>query len=125
MAIPTSAQALMQGMLKKPLYVVLRRPVDLSRLNELLPSHLEWAIQSEKRGELFASGPFMQDDGVPGAGGGMSIFRADSVAEVERILSGDPFIQQGVYAVDIKKWVLMEGGFTVSVRFSDQTYLLR
>lgn len=125
MTIPTPAQALMQGMLKKPLYVVLRTPVDLTRINELLPAHLEWAVQCEKRGELFASGPFVKEGGAPGADGGMSIFRADSTAEVERILSGDPFIQQGVFAADIKKWVLMEGGFTVTVRFSDQSYLLR
>jgi len=121
----SQAQALMQGMLKKPLYVVLRTPVDLSRINELLPAHLEWAVQCEKRGELFASGPFVQEGGAPGTGGGMSIFRADYVAEVERILSGDPFIQQGVYAADIKKWLLMEGGVTVTFRFSDQSYVLR
>ena len=125
MTTSTQAQALMQAMLKKPLYVVLRTPVDLSRINELLPAHLEWAVQCEKRGELFASGPFVNDQAPPGADGGMSIFRADSVAEVERILSSDPFIQQGVFSVVVKKWVLMEGGFTVSVRFSDQSYVLR
>lgn len=125
MTMPSQAQALMQAMLKKPLYVVLRRPVDLSRINELLPAHLEWAVQCEKRGELFASGPFVQDGDAPGAQGGMSIVRADSAAEAERIVSGDPFVQQGVYAVEIKKWMLMEGGLTVTVRFSDQSYLLR
>lgn len=125
MNTPSQAQALMQGMIKKPLYVVLRIPVDMSRLNQLLPAHLEWAVQCEKRGELFASGPFMQEGTAPGSQGGMSIVRADSVEEVQRILSGDPFIQQGVFTVDIKKWMLMEGGFTVSVRFSDQSYLLR
>lgn len=125
MTTPAQAQALMQGMLKKNLYVVLRTPVDLSRINELLPAHLEWAIQCERRGELFASGPFVAEGGAPGPAGGMSIFRAGSVEEVERILSGDPFIHQGVFAAEIKKWVLMEGGFTLSVRFSDQSYLLR
>lgn len=125
MTTSTQTQALMQAMLKKPLYVVLRTPVDLSRINELLPAHLEWAVQCEKRGELFASGPFVKEDGAPGTEGGMSIFRADSPAEVERILSGDPFIQQGVFSVVVRKWVLMEGGFTLSVRFSDQSYLLR
>lgn len=125
MTTSTQTQALMQAMLKKPLYVVLRTPVDLSRINELLPAHLEWAVQCEKRGELFASGPFVKEDGAPGTEGGMSIFRADSSAEVERILSGDPFIQQGVFSVVVRKWVLMEGGFTLSVRFSDQSYLLR
>lgn len=122
---PTQAKALMQGMLNKPLYVVLRTPVDLSRINELLPAHLEWVVQCEKRGELFASGPFMKEGAAPGAGGGMSIVRAESETEVERILSADPFIQQGVFAIEIRRWVLMEGGFTLTVRFSDQTYLLR
>lgn len=125
MSQPSSEQAMLGAMLNKPLYVVLRTPVDLSRLNELLPAHLEWAVQCEKRGELFASGPFVQDGAAPGSQGSMSIVRADSVAEVQRIMSGDPFIQQGVFTIDIKKWVLMEGGFTVSVRFSDQSYLLR
>lgn len=120
-----SAQAMLAAMLNKPLYVALRTPVDLSRLNELLPAHLEWAVQCEKRGELFASGPFVQEGSAPGTAGSMSIIRADSQAEVRRILSADPFIQQGVFTASIKKWVLMEGGFTVSLRFSDQSYLLR
>jgi hypothetical protein len=55
----------------------------------------------------------------------MSIFRASSEAEVRKILAGDPFIHAGVYTVEIKKWVLMEGSMTLSVRFSDQSYLLR
>ncbi|MDX3895228.1 YciI family protein [Pusillimonas sp.] len=125
MTIPAQAQALMQAMLNKPLYVALRTPVDLSRINELLSAHLEWVVQCERRGELFASGPFVAGDGPPGAHGGMSIFRADSVAEAQRILSGDPFIQQGVFTAEIKKWMLMEGGMTVTLRFSDQSYLLR
>lgn len=120
-----SAQERLRAMLNKPLYVALRTPVDLSRLNELLPAHLEWAVQCEKRGELFASGPFVQDGAAAGTPGGMSIIRADTVAEVQRILSLDPFIQQGVFTADIKKWLLMEGGFTLSLRFSDQSYLLR
>lgn len=119
------AKGLMQKMLQKPLYVALRMPNDLSRFSEFLEAHLEWAIASEKRGELFASGPFVEEGGVPGAAGGMSILRASSVDEVMRLLEEDPFIRERVYIPFIKRWVLMEGGMTVTVRFSDQSYLLR
>lgn len=125
MSIPANAQAMMAKMLGKPLFVALRIPADLSRFTDNLTAHLKWAMQCEQRGELFASGPFVEAGGVPGALGGMSIFRASSEAEVRKILADDPFIREGVYTVDIKKWVLMEGGMTLSVRFSDQSYLLR
>jgi len=125
MSLPADAQAMMAKMLGKPLFVVLRVPADLSRFAEILAPHLQWAAQCEQRGELFASGPFVGEGRAPGALGGMSIFRAASESEVREILSGDPFIREGVYTVEIKKWVLMEGGVTVSLRFSDQSYLLR
>ena len=125
MSLPVNAQAMMARMLGKPLFVALRVPADLSRFTEVLTPHLQWAAQCEQRGELFASGPFVGEGGTPGALGGMSIFRAASESEVREILAGDPFIREGVYTVEIKKWVLMEGGVTVSLRFSDQSYLLR
>jgi len=125
MQVSSQAQALMQDMIKKPLFVALRKPADLTRFHELLPAHLQWAVQCEQRGELFASGPFIDANRQAGAPGGMSIFRAGSIDEVERILSGDPFISQGVYTAEIKKWMLMEGGMSVTVSFSKQTYQLR
>lgn len=125
MSLPANAQAMMVKMLGKPLFVALRIPADLSGFSENLADHLKWATQCEQRGELFASGPFVAAGGVPGALGGMSIFRASSEAQVRKILADDPFIRHGVYTAEIKKWVLMEGGMTLSVRFSDQSYLLR
>jgi uncharacterized protein YciI len=125
MEINANARALMQQMLQKPLYVALRTPNNLSRFSELLEAHLQWAIDVERRGLLFASGPFVEDGGVPGALGGMSILRASSLEEANNILAEDPFIREKVYLPFVKKWMLMEGGVTVSFRFSDQSYLLR
>jgi len=113
------------GMLNKPFYVVLRRPADLSRLDALLPAHLEWAVKAERRGELFMSGPFSAEDTKPGTQGGLSILRAESEAAAWRILEADPFIKQGVFTAEIKRWTLMEGGMTVTLRFSNQAYQLR
>ncbi|SFU43471.1 YciI family protein [Pseudoduganella namucuonensis] len=125
MDINDNARGLLAKMLQKALYVALRTPNDLSRFGELLEAHLQWAIAAEQRGELFASGPFVEEGGAPGALGGMSIVRASSMEEAQQILARDPFIREGVYLPSIRKWLLMEGGVTVTLRFSDQSYLLR
>lgn len=116
-----SAHELLRAMLNKPLYVALRKPGELARMPQLLEAHLHWMIAAERRGELFASGPFTDDESAPGSLGGMSIVRAASASHAKDILSCDPFVKEGVVTIDIKKWLLMEGGFAVSVRLSDQT----
>lgn len=123
--VPTESQALLQKMLQKPFFVALRTSQDLSKVPALLEEHLLWAIGAERRGELFASGPFVDGTSPPGALGGMSILRASSLEEAQQILNGDPFIREGAFSVSIKKWMLMEGGLTLTVRFSDQSYILR
>lgn len=115
------SRQLLAAMLNKPLYVALREPRDLRRIQEFLPAHLEWAIQAERRGELFASGPFAAEGCPPGSAGGMTIVRAGSHDEAEAVLSQDPFVKEGLVTVTIRKWILMEGGFTVTMRFSDQS----
>ncbi|AUT76265.1 YciI family protein [Paraburkholderia hospita] len=124
MNLSDSARLLLRQMLQKPLYVVVRVPNDMSRFDELIEDHLKWAIAAEGRGELFASGPFFDERGEPGTSGGMSILRATSIEEVQTILSDDPFIQEKVYTASIRKWLLMEGGITVNLRFADRSYTL-
>jgi uncharacterized protein YciI len=116
-----AAGKLLAGMLNKVLYVALRTPRDTSRLGELLESHLRWAIAAERRGELFASGPFVADDIAPGSIGGMSILRAASEEEARAILAADPFVAEGAYSVDVRRWLLMEGSLTLNVHLSDQS----
>jgi uncharacterized protein YciI len=118
------AQQLLQAMLNKPLYVVLRTPSNTARMQELLEPHLRWAIAAERRGELFASGPFVAEGMPAGMLGGMSIVRASSEGEAREILGGDPFIAQGVFSIEVRRWMLMEGGFSLTVRFSDQSIRL-
>jgi uncharacterized protein YciI len=116
-----SAQELMRAMLNKPFYVALREPVDLARMPQLLEAHLRWMVAAERRGEVFASGPFASDLDPSGALGGMTIVRAYSAEEANEILGGDPFVKEGVVQVQIRKWLLMEGGFSITVRLSDQS----
>lgn len=116
-----NAQRMMRGMLNKRLFVALRHPANLAKGPENLEAHLQWAIAAERRGELFASGPFVADGAQPGALGGMTILRAASHEEAQRILGGDPFVREGVVTIELRHWQIMEGSVTVSMRFSDQS----
>ena len=116
-----AAHELLRSMLNKPLYVALRTPLDTARMGELLMDHLHWAIAAERRGELFASGPFVAEGAEPGNLGGLSIMRAGSLDEARAILAKDPFVEHGAVSIELRRWLLMEGGVTVTVRFSDQS----
>jgi uncharacterized protein len=121
MDLTPAAMDMLRAMLNKPLFVALRNPADLTKSAGLLEAHLQWAVAAERRGELFASGPFVAEGAAPGSQGGMTIVRAASHDEARKILEQDPFVREGVVSIDLRKWSLMEGGITVSMRFSDQT----
>jgi uncharacterized protein YciI len=113
---------LTERMLKKKLFVMLRRTVAPEKIPDKLIAHLQWMIEAERKGHLFASGPFVVAGQAPGAAGSLSILRADSMGEAEKVANEDPFVQAGIIAYEMKEWSVMEGGFSVRVNFSDQTY---
>ena len=111
-------------MLKRELYVVLTTPTrPMSELLPLLPDHLHYMIDLEKRGTLFASGPFLAGkDLLPGTG--MTILRAGSLEEAEAIAGEDPLNKSGMRTFVVRTWQLNEGCFTVTVNYSDGSYLI-
>jgi uncharacterized protein YciI len=93
----------------------------MSELLPLLPDHLNYMIDLEKRGMLFASGPFLAGkDLLPGSG--MTILRAGSLEEAEAIAWEDPFNKSGMRTFEVRTWQLNEGSFTVTVNYSDRSY---
>ncbi len=110
------------GMLQKIFYAVFTTPLKpMSELMPLLPEHLNYMIDLEKRGILFASGPFLADANVT-PGSGMTILRASSYEEAEAIAKQDPFNKSGMRSFEIKTWQLNEGSYTVTVNYSDRSY---
>lgn len=109
-------------MLKRELYVVFTTPTrPMSELLPLLPDHLNYMIDLEKRGTLFASGPFLAGkDPLPGTG--MTILRAGSLEEAEAIAGDDPLNRSGLRTFEVRTWQLNEGSFTVTVNYSDKSY---
>jgi uncharacterized protein YciI len=111
---------LSERMLRKKLYVVLSAAKRGSDLKPHLAAHLEYMIKLEKKGLLFASGPFSPTDGtVPGEG--MTILRTKSVKQARAIASRDPFFVNGLRTFEIREWTLNEGTFGLKVNLSDQT----
>jgi len=114
--------ALTQRMLKKKLYVVLSTPIEggAEKLLAHLPAHLEYMIANEKKGVVFASGPLSEADGGQ-SGRGLTVLRAASREDAEKIAEQDPFFVHGVRSFEVREWTVMEGSFGVTVNFSDQS----
>lgn len=114
--------ALTQRMLKKKLYAVLSTPIEggAEQLLAHLPAHLEYMIANEKKGIVFASGPLSETDGSQ-KGRGLTVLRATSREDAERIAAQDPFVVNGVRSFEVREWTVMEGSFGVTVNFSDQS----
>src|SRR5438132_13176312 len=93
----------------------------MSELLQLLPDHLNYMIDLEKRGILFASGPFLAGkDLLPGTG--MPISRAGSLEEAEAIAGEDPLNKSGMRTSEDRTWQLNEGSFTVTVNYARRSH---
>jgi len=124
MAFTETADGLSERMLKRRLFVVHSHLVGApATLRTYVVEHLEHQIAMEKRGVLFAAGPYLDGDGTP-TGDGLIILRASDRAEAERIAASDPFHRHGVRTFEVRPWQLNEGRIGVSFDFSDQTYAL-
>jgi uncharacterized protein YciI len=112
---------LTQRMLRKRLYVILSKGhATPEQIAAVLPQHLEYMIGLEKKGVLFASGPFTGAQGAP-AGDGLTILRAESVEAARAIAAADPFVVNKLRNFEVREWTLMEGSFGVKLNFSDQS----
>ena len=123
--MPTSAeeriQHLTKNMLRKRLYVVLSKgSATPEQISALLPQHLEFMIDLEKKGVLFASGPLSDAEGKM-RGDGLTIIRAASAAEAHRIAEQDPFVVNKLRTFEVREWTVMEGSLGITVKLSDQT----
>lgn len=112
---------LTKRMLRKKLYVLLSKPVVAAeQLQPFLSAHLEYMIEMEKRGVVFASGPLADGEGPP-SGHGMTILRAKDANEARAIAEADPFFANGLRTFELKEWTLMEGTLGLRVNLSDQS----
>lgn len=112
---------LMRKMLRKKLYVLISKPVvPPEKLKPFLVAHLEYMIELERRGLVFASGPLAEGEGPP-SGHGLTVLRAASADEARAIAERDPFFAHGLRTFELKEWTIMEGTLGLRVNLSDQS----
>jgi uncharacterized protein len=112
---------LMQKMLRKKFYVLISKPlVEPEKLKPFLLAHLEYMIDLEKRGHVFASGP-LSDGAGPPSGHGLTVLRTASADEARALAEGDPFFVNGLRTFELKEWTIMEGSLGLRVNLSDRS----
>ena len=107
---------LLKEMLRLKLFVIFSQGKGLD-VTPYLADHLQYMIDLEREGKLFASGPL----GDPSKADGMTIVRAADDEEARQIALKDPFVIHGIRTFKIMPWTVMEGSLSVTVNFSDQT----
>jgi uncharacterized protein len=113
---------LTQKMLRRKLYAIFGKTVvPPEQLMPLLPAHLEYLIDLEKRGLLFASGPLTEIGAGPLGGGGLTVLRVGTAAEAREIAEAEPLVKNGLRTFEIKEWTIMEGTLGLRVNLSDQS----
>lgn len=110
-----------KGLLAKKMYVVFTSPAGgMEAIMRNLEAHLAYQIDLEARGIMFGAGPFADDTETDWQGEGMVIVRAVSLEEAKAIAEADPMHKSGARTFRIRPWLLNEGSYTVTVRYSQQ-----
>jgi uncharacterized protein YciI len=79
-------------------YAAFLKMLDPQKSQDYRPQHLDFLVQNERAGRLFARGRFA--DG----GGGLVIYIAESLDEARKIAESDPYIQFGARSLDLHEW---------------------
>jgi uncharacterized protein YciI len=107
---------LTKGMLRLKLFVIFSQGKGLD-VKPYLAEHLQYMIELERQGKLFASGPL----GNPSRADGMTIVRAADEQEANQMAMRDPFVVHGIRTYTIQPWTVMEGSLTLTVNLSDKS----
>ena len=111
-------------MLHKRLYIIFSEPTEKGGdRRKIFPKHIAYQLEIERKGILFAAGPFVDAQGKS-QGPGMIVVRAKSMGEAKKIADADPFHKEGYRKYRIQAWQVNEGGFNLRVNFSNGTFEL-
>lgn len=112
-------------MLQKQLYAIFTTATDgLEAVLENLEDHLDFQVQLEKDGILYAAGPMWTDDEQNWEGEGLVVIRASSRDEAISIAERDPMHQRGAREFKVRPWMINEGTTTIRLDNSNQTFTI-
>lgn len=119
------AEARSRGALALELFVVRSVPAgDGAAVRAALPDHLAYQARLEAEGALVLAGPLSDESGENVEGMGMIVYRARSLAEARALAEDDPMHRTGARRFTLRRWLVNEGGLSLTVRLSGQTAAL-
>lgn len=118
--------ALSTSLSREQCYLLMMRPnpdapPDLLLGNareQLRIRHHDYLVDLERRGIIFAAGPFA-DIGEKPSGSGLIIIRAADREEAARIGGQEPYTHAGLRLMDIIPWQRNEGSLRLELRLAD------
>lgn len=112
-----------KAMLQQQLYAVFTRPVNgLGPVMACLEEHLQFQMQLEAEGIMFAAGPMWTDAEDLWEGEGMVVIRAASRSDAIAIAERDPMHKSGARSYTLRPWMINEGTLTIRLNHSSQTF---
>jgi uncharacterized protein YciI len=64
---------------------------DKEKIQAVRPTHRQYLASLKAKGQLAIAGPFTDDSGA------LIVYEAESAAEAEKLLQGDPFHHNGIF----------------------------
>jgi uncharacterized protein YciI len=114
-----------RGALAYEVFIIESSPCSTpEELQRVLPSHLAYQKEMEANGSLMLAGPVSDDTGEMMFGGGMIIYRAESMDAAKALADADPMHSEGARSYTIKKWLINEGSFNIGLSLSTQSMKL-
>lgn len=108
-----------RGALALELFIVESSPAgNPDAVKASLPEHLSYQQKLEEGGTLVLAGPLSDVSGQKMQGAGMIVYRAKSMEEARTIAENDPMHKSGARTFTLRKWLVNEGGLSVSVGLS-------
>ncbi len=108
-----------RGALALELFVIESTPSsEPEKIKEILPYHLDYQANLEKRGVLVLAGPLSDSTGNIMNGSGLIVYRAESMKEAENIAQEDPMHKSGTRTFSLRKWLINEGNLSINVGLS-------
>lgn len=114
-----------RGSLALELYCATSVPEgDVDLLRATLPEHLAYQAKLEEAGSLVFAGPLSDETGELMEGMGMMVYRASSFEAAKALAENDPMHASGARRYTLRRWMINEGGFALTVRLSGQAVKL-
>lgn len=88
-----------------PYFAAFLHMLDAEKNFEVRPRHIQYLDGLDRKGKVFARGPFGDDSG------GLVIYQADNYAEALMLAENDPHVIEKARRLELKEWIIYESPY--------------